>query len=552
MSETAVQQGFQILPLAKLIISPNNPRKHIDKARIAELADSIRTHGVLTPLLVCPNGEADKFEILAGERRYRAAKAAGRTEVPTVVKTGLSDREKLEIMIIENLQREDVHPLEEADGYKSLLAQTKPDGSPEYDVQSLADRCGKSVSYVYQRLKLGELSKAGKKYFYEGTIDASHAVLLARLTPEIQDEIIEKFLIRRFGKQLETRSVRDLADHIAREYHLDLSKAVFDTKNATLYAAAGSCVTCPKRTGATPMLFPEIKKKDTCTDRACFSTKLQLHLKVRAAELKEKGEEPVLISKRYGEKLPEGVLGSADYQQIFDKKKTCDATRIGLVVSGWNGDVGTELLVCLDKKCKTHHPGFSSGGSTGNGKSVRALMKQNAFEKEARLRTLTAALPKLKKFSDQAWRIMLAGYAKTRDSEVELLYKRREWTCTKKKWGTMLDFHGDLMQRADKLSGDDCQRIMLELSLLDECRFYSMSQKQEPAERLMKFAKLVGVKPVSAKELEKQAAAEKLLKKKAKKTASTVGALTGKLIAKHKSALEKAAKKVKSKHKLAA
>jgi len=108
---TTATLGYQVVPLADLHESKRNPRKHFNAEALAELAASIAAKGVLTPLLVRPN--AAGYEIAAGHRRYRAAKAAGVDQVPAIVRE-MTDTEFLEILTIENLQREDVHPLEEA------------------------------------------------------------------------------------------------------------------------------------------------------------------------------------------------------------------------------------------------------------------------------------------------------------------------------------------------------------------------------------------------------------------------------------------------------
>lgn len=174
--------GFQTIPIAKLEESVLNPRKHFDKKALDELASSIKAHGVLTPILVRPSKGNGHFEIAAGHRRFRAAKAAGVAEIPAMVRE-MDDTQLLEVLTIENLQREDVHPLEEAAGYRSLMA-------AGYDVERLAERVGRSVKYVYDRVKLLALTKEAQKLFYDGRITAGHAILLARLSPKDQARAI--------------------------------------------------------------------------------------------------------------------------------------------------------------------------------------------------------------------------------------------------------------------------------------------------------------------------------------------------------------------------
>ena len=139
------------------MISPwtNNPRRTIDPERLRELADSIGKVGVLQPILVRPDNA--RFLIVSGERRWRAAREAGLKQIPAVVRT-LTDAEALELAVTENLQREEVPPLEEAEGYERLHT------THGYTVEEIADKVGKSKTYVYSRLKLTSLCEEAREY----------------------------------------------------------------------------------------------------------------------------------------------------------------------------------------------------------------------------------------------------------------------------------------------------------------------------------------------------------------------------------------------------
>lgn len=189
----AVVAQFQTLALDRLHESPVNPRKHLDAAALEELAASIKAHGVLTPLLVRPQplhpdlnlgSKNGHYEIAAGHRRYRAAKLAAVAEVPAVVRD-MTDAEFLEILVVENDQREDVHPLEQAAGYKALMLL---DG---YDAKRIADRIGRSEKWVYDRVKLLQLTPKAQQLFLAGRMSAGHAILLARLSAKDQERAIE-------------------------------------------------------------------------------------------------------------------------------------------------------------------------------------------------------------------------------------------------------------------------------------------------------------------------------------------------------------------------
>jgi len=178
----ATEVTYQLAPLEKLSPHPANPRKRFPEAQMLELTQSILDKGVLVPLLVRPNGAG--FEILAGERRYRAAKRAGLAEVPVIVRQ-INDADALELILIDNLQREDLSPLEEAEGYKQLMLHGR------YDVARIAERIGRSVKYIYDRVKLVQLIPQAKTLLAFDRITAGHAILLARLKPDEQKRAID-------------------------------------------------------------------------------------------------------------------------------------------------------------------------------------------------------------------------------------------------------------------------------------------------------------------------------------------------------------------------
>jgi ParB family chromosome partitioning protein len=158
---TAVQTQaeYRNLPLDSLIECSINPRRIFDETALNELAESIRTQGILSPLLVRPINP-QTFEVVAGRRRYRAAQRAGIESVPVDIRE-LTDAQCLEIAIVENLQRRDVHPLEEAEGFASLLRLEEP----KYSIEKIAAKCGKHPGYVLSRIRLTELAPAVTEAF---------------------------------------------------------------------------------------------------------------------------------------------------------------------------------------------------------------------------------------------------------------------------------------------------------------------------------------------------------------------------------------------------
>lgn len=353
MTDDVLRKEFQLLPLTKLRESKTNPRRHFDSDSLKELRDSIMAQGLLTPLLVRA-GRGGTFEIVCGARRFRAAKLAKLTTLPARVRK-LTDLEVLEIQIVENLQREDVHPLDEAAGYQALLLQDK-----DCDVAALAAKVGRSESYVYQRLKLNELTPEGKKTFLKGEISAGHAILIARLQPADQKASLQMSARQEF-------SVRSLAHWIQRQFMLDLASAAFPKDDAKLGGGVGSCLECPKRTGYSPALFPEIEKKDTCTDRDCFRKKQEAFISRLLTQHEGAGEKVELVCTSYvayGERLPKGTHDHKSFLEIGDytqggkqyggvKIEECE-NAVPAIECMQSDTPGRQLRVCVTPKCEVH------------------------------------------------------------------------------------------------------------------------------------------------------------------------------------------------------
>jgi ParB family chromosome partitioning protein len=161
-------RGIRRVPVAFLTGNRHNPRREFDPEQLAELTESIREKGVMQPLLVRPAGAPDRFEIIAGERRWRAAQRAGLHDVPVIVRE-VDDKEALELAIIENVQRVDLNQLEEAQGYGQLIEEFS------YTQQDLAQVIGKSRSHVANTLRLLKLPPEVREMMARGELTAGHA-----------------------------------------------------------------------------------------------------------------------------------------------------------------------------------------------------------------------------------------------------------------------------------------------------------------------------------------------------------------------------------------
>jgi ParB/RepB/Spo0J family partition protein len=291
---------FAHLPLDVLVPSLTNPRKTFDAAKLAELADSIQASGVHQTIMVRPlpgsrvhetsrethRGQKHQgyvvptHEIVSGERRYRASVLAGVATIPARIRQ-LTDGQVLEIQIVENLQRDDLTALEEAEGYERLMQHSS------LSADEVGIKISKSRSYVYARLKLLDLCLEAKQALRTGAIDTSRALLIARIPDgKLQIKAVDYASEAHSG---EVPSVRLLQTWLRQNVMLPLDRAPFQITDARLVEAAGSCKDCPKRTGANPDLFAEVVGADICTDPGCYQVKASAHSLRNIARAEAKG-----------------------------------------------------------------------------------------------------------------------------------------------------------------------------------------------------------------------------------------------------------------------
>jgi ParB family transcriptional regulator, chromosome partitioning protein len=354
-----MQSEYRNLPILNLTESAANPRRTFDETALNELAESIRSQGVLSPLLVRPKGH--NYEIVAGARRYRAAQLAGLDSVPVRI-VELTDAQALETSIVENLQRRDVHPLDEATGYVTLL-------HLDYTVEQIAAKCGKNPSYVAARARLAQLAPAVTEAFAKDDIGVGHALLLARLQAEQQEEALAACYQESYTNGSKAKRillpVRHLQQWIEHNILLELAAAPFSKDDAQLVPEAGSCIECPKRTGHNTLLFAEIgaNQPDSCSDPKCYAAKIDAHVKQTVAAKPKL----VQISTAYG-KPAEGspVIPRNKYVEIRHDKpksknerdwpeyKTCKYTTEAIVTEGT--EKGETKKVCANPECPIHHP----------------------------------------------------------------------------------------------------------------------------------------------------------------------------------------------------
>jgi ParB/RepB/Spo0J family partition protein len=269
---THIDGHYEVVALSRIRKSPDN-RKRFNELALTELASSIKAMGVAQPILIRPvtatTAEPEDFEIVAGERRFRASIIAGLTTIPAMIRV-LSDVDAAKIRILENLQREDPHPLEEAEGYQILMQKHG------YNADQLAEEVSKSRAYIYGRLKLCALAIDVREEFLDDKISPSIALLIARIpVPKLQAQALKEVLTPNTWPQ-QPLSYRGAQEHIKQRYMLDLTQAIFPIDDAKLLASAGACGKCPKRAGNQPEVFTDISA-DVCTDPDCFAEKRAAH-----------------------------------------------------------------------------------------------------------------------------------------------------------------------------------------------------------------------------------------------------------------------------------
>jgi ParB/RepB/Spo0J family partition protein len=298
--------------------SPRNPRKHFDEGKLEELAASIKAQGLLQPLLVrplrkstkigrFPGTEVSGYELVCGERRYRAAKLAGLEHVPCVV-SELSDLQAAEARLLENLQRDDLQPLDEARGLQEMLDEHG------YTVEALAAKIGKSEAYVYAARKLLDLPARAAKLVEAGELSPATAGLIARLpSAPLRERALKELLEYKRADQV---TFREAKEQLQRRFTIELKQAPFDRDDATLVPRVGACTTCPKMAGNNRAAFPE-GRADLCTDPDCYAAK-EKAAQERVLDEAEAQGQTVLRGKHAAGLFQYGNLRSDEYLDLSD------------------------------------------------------------------------------------------------------------------------------------------------------------------------------------------------------------------------------------------
>lgn len=387
---------LRLIRLSEIEPTTDNVRKSSDQKKFAELVKSVKAKGVLQAILLRPSAattSAAKYRIVAGERRFRAATEAGLSEIPAYVKV-MNDEEALSAGIVENLLREDVHPLDEADGFLRLKQELK------LDVRGVAERVAKDARYVARRLSLTSLIDEAREDFRKERISLAHALEISRLAPEIQPHALAACYetAMAFNRQAQAqepvpdktrpaRHVRYLQEWLLKHVHLNLQKAPFKLDDTRLREDGLSCLNCPQRSGFDKTLFADIKDGDTCLNPLCFQAKRQRFVELSKAAVAEKTGQPVVtISAYYGRSAgDEGALSQGQYELLRKKADRCEHAVQAVYVDG--AEIGQVKWVCYEQSCKDHlgrvretYAPRANGTSSTAAPADRSARKQELFD----------------------------------------------------------------------------------------------------------------------------------------------------------------------------
>lgn len=448
---------IQNLPVADLVVSPLNPRKTSNKTVLAELQASVKEHGIITPLIgIKPNGHV---AIIVGSQRLATAKALKLETVPVIVRD-YSPVQAREIANLENVQRSDVHPMEEALSYRELLTEAG------YDSKALAKKIGKPETYIYRRLVLCNLIPAAQEVFLEGRMVTGIAERTAALQPAQQEQLLATF----FKPKQDAPSINQVVNWIQHNLLVVLKDAPFKLNDKELVPAAGACLDCQKRTAANQTLWPETNGQDRCLDPKCFDQKTNAFLDAQRAKLAKSKNGFVEISEDYAG--DETTLGSSKYTIV--EKGECPSAKPGLVTEAYSGRVGAITTVCVDPECKVHRAKAAAG--SGARSDERKKIQQAETDTAIRGRVLDGILARFTEIDKPLLEQLCLRHTKDlTGDEQRLLWKRRGWEIPKGHYGHPPDSH--LPKTFAGWTEKELWRYLLEITLVPSVKVVTYSGK---------------------------------------------------------------------------
>lgn len=310
--------------LEKIVVR-DQVRKKFDENAHKELTESVRTKGVINPVTLRPL-TGGKYQLVAGERRYRAAAAAGLKEIPATVRD-LDDQAAALYQVEENIHRKDLTPIEEARGFDLLFKAKK------FTVEQLAQLIDKSVPYVYRAVKLLDLSDAVLKAIEEGKLTPAHGHQILRVTADKRKEMEEYAL--RLDYNQERPTAKDLMERIDQDLSYSLADAVFPKDKE--FAGAIACTGCQYNTGNQGKLF-DGAEKGGCTNKPCFDKKTEVSWALKVEALKKRFPETSVAFHNYNLVPGMSIHGSVIKGELSATAKNLKEDQT-LVISKQDGKV---------------------------------------------------------------------------------------------------------------------------------------------------------------------------------------------------------------------
>lgn len=377
---------LEFVSISQIDEAPENYRgDFVSTTSFRELVKSIESQGILSPILLRKVGK--KYEVVAGSRRFKAAMQLNHTEVPAYI-VEMTAEAALEARIVENVQREDAHPLEEANAFKMLAEVSK------FDVKEIALRVGKSEQYVRQRLGLTNLIPEARQAFQKGKIKLGSAVLISKVEPDqLQKHILKKAIEWGMSGDSLRNHISDevYKHHVARPWAKDEKFAAIlgDEKRATLFD----------------------RDTDGMEDPAEHARKMAAFIEMTIRDYEAKGKKIVKICTSYGQSDHKGVLNKDEYVLLESAKARKEAKEdiFGIIVEGWN-DKGKVVHISTDKA--------DIKNGTGGGQ-YSAAHKLTQEEKEARKKEREKAKKEVEDHRDRIERIVqyVEGSAAAKDAK---------------------------------------------------------------------------------------------------------------------------------------
>lgn len=383
---------IQHIPLKQIKPDPNNPRGK-DKTGIKELAQSIEENGLINPITVRP-GAKDTFIIIAGHRRFEALKLNGCDQAPCIVREGLPDNQYTQMQLIENLQRQDINPMDEARGIQSLI----DTGMQLSDVKL---KLGKSIQFLYGRTRLLQLIPEIQEDVRSGWLPLSCAIIIAEYDADMQEAIYKKTAYESHWEGNGNYSYEkdehweltttELRNKIQSQFVMMLERAPFKIDDDTF--DGGSCNSCQKNTSANNNLFSDVADEERlgrCLDSSCWNNKCVQHVQRIVEKSKVK---PIYITQWWESKTiePYGeVIGHNSYET---HSKGCTSKETGIEVEG--STIGKVIKICRDTTCPIHGRSSRISGSANKSPDALYSRKIEIINQQERALFITKVLQRL-------------------------------------------------------------------------------------------------------------------------------------------------------------